>query len=185
MQRHLPRGSPRYPHGHNRVAFLPGVRVTLKALRPTEFPNGPETIGEHLKARRLALGLYQRQAAERLGVTLETVLHWEKNRTEPPASVYPAIIAFLGYDPSPTPGSLSERIKAKRRALGWTIREAARQLDVDPTAWGSWEHGGLILHREHRARVAGFLGIPAGEVEEQMARAWGEKHVRAADTRSP
>jgi transcriptional regulator with XRE-family HTH domain len=40
--------------------------------------------------------------------------------------------ALLGYDPFPEPGSVSERLLAKRRAMGWSIREAAAELGVDP-----------------------------------------------------
>jgi hypothetical protein len=59
----------------------------------------PWTIGEHLKRRRLKLGLTQRQAARALGSSLSTVYTWEKNRKEPEARHLPGILRFLGYDP--------------------------------------------------------------------------------------
>jgi transcriptional regulator with XRE-family HTH domain len=156
---------------------LPGVRISLKCPKPKKnFPT-PQTVGEHIKARRLAFGLFQKDAARTLGVNQWTLINWEKNRTEPPASAYPAIHAFLGYDPLPEPQSLPERLKAKRRELGWSIREAARQFGVDQTAWGSWEHGGIIMYREHRTRIAKFLGLDESALMDDMARAWGEKHM--------
>jgi Tol biopolymer transport system component/transcriptional regulator with XRE-family HTH domain len=126
---------------HGRVAFLPGLRVTLRAPKPKLVLENPETIGEHLRARRIALGLYQRQAAEMLGVNLYTVINWEKGRTQPPTTAYAAILAFLGYDPRRMPETLGERLRARRGALGLSIRKAAATLGADPTAYGNWERG--------------------------------------------
>lgn len=106
--------------------------VTLKCLKPNGIPVDPQTLGEHVKARRLALTLYQRDVALLLKVSPETVLHWEKGNTEPPVASMPALLKFLGYDPFPEPKALSERLFVKRRAMGWSIQEAARNFGVDP-----------------------------------------------------
>ena len=78
----------------------------------------------------------QTHAAERLGVNPWTVLNWEKHHTGPPIESMPAIIRFLGYDPFPEPKNITEGLLAKRRVMGWSIREAARQLGVDEGTWG-------------------------------------------------
>ena len=80
----------------------------------------------HVGKRRLELQLTQNQAAERLAVKPWTVLNWEKDHTEPPIESMPAIIRFLDYDPFPEPTTIPERLLAKRRAMGWSIKEAAR-----------------------------------------------------------
>lgn len=72
----------------------------------------------------------------------------------------PAILRFLGYDPFPEPGSLPERLLAKRRAMGWSIKEATRQLGVDERTWAAWERGETILFRKHQELIARFLGVP-------------------------
>ncbi|HVT15664.1 MAG TPA: helix-turn-helix transcriptional regulator [Thermoanaerobaculia bacterium] len=54
---------------------------------------------EHLKRRRLDLGLTQRQVAAALGANVATLYTWEKNRKEPGAWHLPGIVRFLGYDP--------------------------------------------------------------------------------------
>jgi len=84
-----------------RVALLQFVPITLKALKPKETDFEPQTLGEHVRKRRLELGLTQSQAAEQLGASPWTVLNWEKGHTEPPIESMPAIIRFLGYDPLP------------------------------------------------------------------------------------
>jgi DNA-binding transcriptional regulator YiaG len=88
------------------------VPITLKALKPKETDLEPQTLGEHVRKRRLELELTQKQAAERLGVKLWTVLNWEKRHTEPPIESMPAIIRFLGYDPFANQKSIPERLLA-------------------------------------------------------------------------
>jgi len=60
---------------------LPGIRVTLKAAKPQPFQKPPETIGEHIKARRLLLGRYQKDVAPELVVDEMTFGNWERGKT--------------------------------------------------------------------------------------------------------
>ena len=53
----------------------------------------------------------------------------------------PAIIRFLGFDPSPAANSLPERLVTARRALGLSQRKMAAKLGVDPTTHMGWEAG--------------------------------------------
>ena len=113
------------------MPFSLGVRVTLKSLRKKDYSEDPQTLGEHLKKRRRELGLLQREAAKRMGILTETYLNWEKGHTEPVASQFRPVVAFLGYDPSPAPRTLAERLEAKRRASGTTFGEVAEHLGWD------------------------------------------------------
>lgn len=154
MQRQRPEASPRYPHGHLRVAILPFRPICLKALKFKETDFEPQTLGEHIKKRRLSLKLYQREVAERLGVDTSTVLNWEKGLTvDPPIRLIPTILAFLGYNPFPTPITLSERMLAARRIKGWTMREAAQALGVDPCTWQTWESTGTIKWSRYQMKI--------------------------------
>jgi transcriptional regulator with XRE-family HTH domain len=150
--------------------------ITLKALKPKETDFEPQTLGEHVRKRRLELRFTQKQAAQRIGVNPWTVLNWEKDHTEPPIESMPAIIRFLGYDPFPEPKSLAERLLAKRRVMGWSIKEAARRLGVDEGTLGGWEQGGVILYRNHRLLVARLLGLPEGGIDQDMGVRWNRLH---------
>lgn len=90
------------------------------------------TVGKHIRKARQELGLLQRELAELIGVCEETILHWEWGQTEPTVHDLPAVIRFLGFDPSPAPHSgLGVRMLAYRRQRGLSIKEPARLAGVD------------------------------------------------------
>lgn len=123
--------SSRCPQRHLRVAFLPFVQVIVKARRPLPYPDNPTTLGEHLKGRRVQLKLRQKDAANSLRICHQTYINWEKGLTLPKAHAYPPIIAFLGYDPTPPPQTLADRVRLKRQELGATFSQVAQYLGWD------------------------------------------------------
>jgi transcriptional regulator with XRE-family HTH domain len=121
---------------------LPFCHVTLRGQKPRPgYPEHPATIGEHLKKRRLDRGLRQKDVARELGVNFKTYENWEQGKYEPEIRFLPAVIRFLGYDPSPAPVSLPDRIRAARRRQGISQRELARRLGLDPVTVWAWEAG--------------------------------------------
>jgi transcriptional regulator with XRE-family HTH domain len=122
------------------VAFCYVIRRGRKP-RPPGYREEPKTLGDHLRKRRIDLGLLQREVAARVGVTVETVLGWELRAREPAISRWPAVLAFLGYDPCPEPRTTAERLKTLRRRRGWSQRDLAASLEVDPATLRKWEIG--------------------------------------------
>jgi len=179
VQRHLPLGCASQPQGHGRVAFLPWVPVSLKALKPKETILEPQTLGEHIKRARMLRGLSQPKTAALIGVDTSTILNWEKNRTEPPVTSFPAILLFLGYDPYPESKDIPERLRAKRRAMGWSIKEAAQYLGVDEGTWGDWERGKTIYYGKHREVVGRLLAVPMTEIYHQTAKQRNRNHPKS------
>ena len=113
------------------MPFSLGVPVTLKSLRRKDYSDDPQTLGQHLKKRRRELGLLQREAAKHMGILTETYANWENGHTEPVASQFRPVVAFLGYDPTPAPKTLAERLEAKRRVTGMTSSHVAEHLGWD------------------------------------------------------
>jgi DNA-binding XRE family transcriptional regulator len=75
-----------------------------------------ETIGDHIRKRRIDLMLTQKEVAEALGVDKTTVQFWENNRVKPSLAQIPKIIEFLGYDPFESkPESQGDKIRAYRK----------------------------------------------------------------------
>jgi transcriptional regulator with XRE-family HTH domain len=114
------------------VPFCRQTPLTLKALRAKDYLENPQTLGQHLKKRRKELRLLQREAAAQMGIGTDTYANWENDKTKPVAAQFRPAVKFLGYDPTPAPDTLSERLTAKRRQPGVTFAQVARYLQWDP-----------------------------------------------------
>ena len=99
VQEHCPAKCPRKPQGQGGVAFLPFLRISLKCLKRKVFEFAPKSLGEHIRRKRLILGLTQLEVGGRLGVSGWTVANWEKDHTKPTAHAKKAVAVFLGHDP--------------------------------------------------------------------------------------
>jgi transcriptional regulator with XRE-family HTH domain len=73
--------------------------LTAKRPNPSKYPKIIKSLGDHIRARRLELGMLQREVAEVLGVDTMTITNWERNRCNPSARMLPRILRFLGYSP--------------------------------------------------------------------------------------
>ena len=143
------------------MPFCRDVPLTLKAQKPKDYSESPLTLGEHLKKRRRELGLLQREAAKLLGILTETYANWEKDRTEPVASQFRPVVAFLGFDPSPAPTTLAERLEARRRATGMTFTQAARHLGWDEGTLTRYLNGTWRMPARRARALEEFLGADA------------------------
>ena len=87
----------------DRVAFLmPGIRASLRCVKPEVRRISGNDLPSRLRRRRRELGLFQKDVAQRLGVTPDTLLNWENGRCQPPRRYRAAIAAFLEGRPSAT-----------------------------------------------------------------------------------
>lgn len=122
---------------------MPFCHAELRAVKPKPFqyPKQLNSLGDHIRERRLDLKLLQKQVADHIGVDEITITNWERNATVPAIRYIPAIIQFLGYDPLPPPDSFFERLAAARKALGLSQRKMAEKLGVDPATLQGWEAG--------------------------------------------
>ena len=116
------------------------------------------TLGDHLRKRRLDLGLSQVQLAAKVGVGRTTVIKWETNQAQPKLRSIPAIVEFLGYDPLETqPVSLAQALVATRRKLGLSQRKLALLLGVGAKTLRSWERGELRPSDALRQQLASLV----------------------------
>ena len=136
----------------------------------TRVPEQCLSVGDHLRRRRLASRLLQKQVADRLGVDKTSVYNWENNRTTPAFEYMPAIIRFLGYDPQPPARDWGDRLAQCRKAAGLSQKEAARQMQVDPGTLARWERGQRQPEGEYETRALGFLADTGAQCSVEMAR---------------
>ncbi|WP_346345161.1 helix-turn-helix transcriptional regulator [Mucilaginibacter sp. dw_454] len=80
------------------ITFSPR-RKTLKKPFLAIPPADPQTLGDHLRKKRIESGMLQREVAMVIGVSEDTVTSWENNRANPQGRHHPKIFAFLGYLP--------------------------------------------------------------------------------------
>jgi transcriptional regulator with XRE-family HTH domain len=137
---------------------LPQSYGTGKVVR---IPVKPETIGDHIRLRRLGSKLIQKEVAEEIGVELTSVHNWESNRSVPEVRYMPAIIRFLGYNPLPDATGWGQRLIRQRTILGLSQKESARQLGVDPCTLARWERGEREPTGRFLSRVKGVLAVDA------------------------
>ncbi len=125
--------------------------------RVVRIPVAPQTVGDHIRKRRLALKMLQKDVAEQLGVDKTSVFNWEANTSAPEIRYIPAIIDFLGYNPLPEATTWGERLVRHRTSLGMTQKEAARRLGVDQGTLARWERGEREPAVAFLSRVKRFL----------------------------
>ena len=125
------------------IPALPFCHSTFASPRPKSpyYPNILISLGDHLRKRRLDLGLLQKPVAVEIRVDETTICNWEGNKSSPFILYIPKIILFLGYNPFPAGGTMPEKLTTSRRVLGLSQKELAKSLCVDPTTVGGWEAG--------------------------------------------
>jgi len=86
--------------------------------------------------------MLQREVAEILEVTEDTITNWENNRGEPQIHYYPKIIQFLGYVPLDIDTStLAGRMILYRHLKGIRQEELALELGIDASSVCRYEGG--------------------------------------------
>ena len=127
----------------NFLPALPFCHVTLNTQKPrsSAYPKELRTLGDHIRKQRLDQGLFQKQVAERMGTSEDTIYRWERNESKPQIQFIPAIINFLAYNPLSPPESPCERLVFYRQINGLSQRSLAKQIGIDPKALGLCENG--------------------------------------------
>jgi transcriptional regulator with XRE-family HTH domain len=115
------------------------------------------TLGDHLRRRRLALHLSQHQVAEQLAVTRTSIHNWEHNRQRPKVAYVPAILNFLGYCPELANGNWADRLVQARACQGLTRGQAADRMGINPSTLARWERGERKPHGECAQRAHAFV----------------------------
>ena len=103
------------------------------------YPKGIKTLGDHIRKKRLDLGLFQKDVAKQIRVNKDTIHIWETNRTEPELRLIPHIIDFLGDVPYDPTWSSGPRLKAVRSALRLSQEKFAKKIRVDESTIAEWE----------------------------------------------
>ncbi len=138
------------------------TQLPLRFIAPAPKPRYPKQfkhLGDHLRARRIDLGLHQREVAAQIGVDTATVTNWEVGHTEPEERFIPALIGFLGYNPLPASRSPGEAIRRERLTRGWSLATLAARAGVDPATVARLEADTKGMAQRSTEAVLRFLGL--------------------------
>ena len=123
------------------VVPFPFLSLTAQKPQNSAYPTELKTIGDHIKKKRLDLGLLQKDVAKVVGTTTKTLPNWEKNHVTPAIRFMPKIIKFLGYIPFEIGESLQEKLLAYRKLRGLSRENAAIEIGVYESTLWKWEKG--------------------------------------------
>jgi transcriptional regulator with XRE-family HTH domain len=119
--------------------FLPYSK-TVKKPASKAVPLFLNTLGDHIRKKRVDNGLLQKDAAIILGVCEDSITHWENNRAQPQVQHYPAIILFLGYYPFVhEPESFAGSLRRYRYSKGYSYEAAGNEFGVNASTVRGWE----------------------------------------------
>jgi len=128
--------------------------VELSAKLSSQTIENPQTIGEHLRKRRLELKILQKEVAAILGVSEDTITYWENERNKPQIQFYPQIIQFLGYYPFDVDTkSIGGQIYKYRADYGLSHKNLARVTGFDPGTLSSWEQNVTVPSVRDRMKL--------------------------------
>lgn len=156
----------------SRSKYLPSMN------RGISIPKEPKTIGEFLRKRRLELGIFQSEAALKLGVSTVTLSRWECGKVYPTWPQQPSVTAYLGHNPFTDPalgkpkGNESQRVaflgSGESQNLGQqivshclkmrkTIRKFAEEAGISSKTIWNWKTGRRQPSRAAHKRIAELL----------------------------
>ncbi|MCG3165620.1 MAG: hypothetical protein POELPBGB_01388 [Bacteroidia bacterium] len=132
----------------------------LKVQKPKHeaYPKELETIGDHIRAKRMDLGLLQKDVANIFNVCEATLTGWELNRFTPTHKYFKSIVTFLGYVPKEwREGSLGTRLKYARLLSGLTQEQLAKRVGCDESNLRVIELNKRTPRNETLIKVTGFI----------------------------
>ena len=138
---------------------MPFCHLALKAPKPRSkaYPKEIKSLGDHIRKRRLDLGLLQEQAAAMIGVNKDTLRNWEGQRNSPALPAMPRVVRFLGYNPAPEAETLGGKLTRWRASRGISQEKLARQFGIDESTLARWERGDRVPTGLYRRLVEKLL----------------------------
>ncbi|MBT0663561.1 helix-turn-helix domain-containing protein [Geobacter pelophilus] len=132
------------------------IQIPLEKQQLPGYPEFPITVGEHIRKKRMDVGLLQREVAEIIGVTESSIWNWEHG-TEPELQYNPSIIKFLGYIPFDCPDDTIGRLAWYRRVQGLTVVALGNQMKIHPDQLYEWLSATRKPFNKSLQRIERFL----------------------------
>jgi transcriptional regulator with XRE-family HTH domain len=118
------------------------------------YREAPATLGEHLRKRRLDLRQTQKQVAAGFHICPEAYSTWETGRHAPEVHLWPEIISFLGYDPTPPPRDFDQALTMLQMRHGLRRDQLAVRLGIERKTSFNWLAGKTVPSPKAREKVS-------------------------------
>jgi transcriptional regulator with XRE-family HTH domain len=132
------------------------IYIPLEKQQVPGYPEFPITVGDHIRKKRMGLGLLQREVAEIIGVTESSIWNREHG-TETEMQYNHSIIKFPGYFPFDCPDDTVWRLAWYKRAMGMNLDHLGEAMGRDPEQLSDWLSGRHNPFRKNREKIERFL----------------------------
>jgi transcriptional regulator with XRE-family HTH domain len=135
----------------------------LKSLKPKPkgYPNEPNSLGDHIRKKRIDLGLTQAQVAFRIRASKASIVSWEMNRHEPEVRYIPRIVRFLAYFPYLPTDRFATWLYQCRQCNGYSQENLARVMGSDESTIAGWERAEHLPSRKSFEKLRRIFGSAA------------------------
>ena len=144
----------------DRFVSVPRNKYLPSRIRGVPVQTDLNSLGRHLRRRRLQLKIFQSEAARRMKVSNRTLSLWECDRLYPTWFYWPRIIAYLGFDPftdstlgrpkgnetssvaflsSETPATIGQQIMKRLIEMRKTRSQFAAEIGISTKTLWNWE----------------------------------------------
>lgn len=133
--------------------------IEQSAKIPSQIIENPQTIGEHLRNRRLELKVTQKSVGQKIGVSKDCMTWWENGRSHPHIRYYPKLIEFLGYNPFQTDDkTVGGQIQKYRYENGLTFKQLSKITSFDEGTLARWEKNTIAPSATNKMKLV-MLGV--------------------------
>jgi len=149
------------PHG-----LLPFCHIALKIKKPqsdSRYPKTINTLGDHVRRKRLDMGITQMKASEMMGVSYGSLREWERNKYQPWGCSLLKVYAFLGYCPWRPVDTLPKKLTLWRESLGLTRKQLSARVEIQRSTIARWERGASRPWNKSLKKLMAYFSKEFGE----------------------
>lgn len=123
-----------------------------------QYTKNPITVGQHLRKKRIEAGLLQREVANILQVSEDSITFWENGRSVPQIHHYQRIIQFLGYMPFEIDiSTIAGQIRWYRYEHGLSYKAFGKLANFDPATIATWEENKSYPSSKNLKKLQEFI----------------------------
>jgi transcriptional regulator with XRE-family HTH domain len=136
------------------------LNITLPKPVGKGYTKLPQTIGNHIRNRRLELGLEQLEVGNLIGVSHNVIGIWERGEQFPNSGHRPKIVQFLGFVPwFIDTEMLGGKLEHARLMKGLSLGDVAKSLGTAKATVMHWEQNLYRPKPEIRPKITELLQV--------------------------